>query len=415
MEDSDLAEILDQLTESVRALGGHDDERRRGLEPRHGTWQTGQPVVTGSRYVAPSGANKSLVDHVASGGDLNEVEHPGEFKASRFGRTSGRRAESLWVKALSEATTSAGGALVPIELSDQVVSLIRARSAVMTLGPTVVPVQKELDVASLATGAVAYYVAENAAITPSEETFGLTALLRPKELAALVPVSNRLLRDASNPSVDSVITNDLAEVMMLKQDYAFIQGTGGTSPTGITQASGIQVGPNLGANGALLTFDNLKDIVGGQRLLNSGFSKPGWIMSPRTLTSLGKIKITSGGQPSGQYLGDTGLLTHDGAGTGGTLLGYPYRTTSQIPINLTVGTSTDCTFLIFGSDWSEFWVGENQTLMIEMSGDANYTPDGGTSWVSAFQNRMTLFRAVMAHDCALRRASFFTVTTGVRS
>lgn len=45
---------------------------------------------------------------------------------------------------------------------------------------------------------------------------------------------------------------------------------------------------------------------------------------------------------------------------------------------------------------------------------AAYTPDGGTTWVSAFQNRQTLFRAVACHDFALRRPSLFSVMTGVR-
>jgi HK97 family phage major capsid protein len=84
----------------------------------------------------------------------------------------------------------------------------------MRLGPRIVEVRKELDVASIAWGATAYSVAGNAANAASEETFALTTLLRPKELPALAPISNRLLRDAAlDPDVDAVIRDDLAEIL----------------------------------------------------------------------------------------------------------------------------------------------------------------------------------------------------------
>ncbi len=66
------------------------------------------------------------------------------------------------------------------------------------------------------------------------------------------------------------------------------------------------------------------------------------------------------------------------------------------------------------SDGQEAWVGEGDNLSIEASGEASYTPDGGTTWVSAFQNRQTLFRAVVRHDIALRRPQWFLTMTGVR-
>jgi HK97 family phage major capsid protein len=76
----------------------------------------------------------------------------------------------------------------------------------MAMGPTVVPVDKELRVPSIASGATAYYVPENSRIPPSEPTFAEQPLLTPKELAALVPVSDRLLRDAAtNPALEDAL------------------------------------------------------------------------------------------------------------------------------------------------------------------------------------------------------------------
>jgi len=96
------------------------------------------------------------------------------------------------------------------------------------------------------------------------------------------------------------------------------------------------------------------------------------------------------------------------------LLGFPFRTSTQIPINLTTGSSTDTSEIYFSSDWQECWIGENEELRIEISGEAAYTTDGGTTWISAFQNRQHLFRATWSHDLGLRRPSLFSVMTGVR-
>jgi Phage capsid family/Phage integrase family len=80
---------------------------------------------------------------------------------------------------------------------------------------------------SLTDGATASYVRENELIQVSEQEFAQAPLLRPKQLAALVPVSNRLLRDAAEaPDAEAVIREDLAEVLALAGDLAFLTGSG---------------------------------------------------------------------------------------------------------------------------------------------------------------------------------------------
>jgi HK97 family phage major capsid protein len=107
----------------------------------------------GSRFV-DQGASRSLVEHIAGGGTY-------ELAGATPKRSTERRAASQGVafgmKALAEGTGSAGGYLVPVEVADEIVKLLRARSAVLRLAPTTVPVEKELDITSLATGASAYW------------------------------------------------------------------------------------------------------------------------------------------------------------------------------------------------------------------------------------------------------------------
>ncbi|MEJ7567715.1 MAG: phage major capsid protein [Gaiellaceae bacterium] len=318
----------------------------------------------------------------------------------RGGPRWGRPLRGALTKALAEATESAGGYLVPAEVSDEILTALRARSAVMRLGPRIVPVEKELSVVSISSGASASYVGENLRIAVSEEAFAQAPLLRPKQLAALVPVSNRLLRDAEeSPDIEEVIRADIAEVLALRADLAFLLGTGlDGGPIGIANVPGLTPAPDLGTNGRTPTFDDLKDAVAALRPANAPFMRPGWIFNPRLLSTLEKVKDSTG-----RYLADAGLLTFDATGGGGTLLGFKFATTAQIPTNLSVGSSDDTTEIFFSSDWEEAWIGENEALTIELSSEASYTVDG-VAWQSAFQQKQTLFRATLHHDLGLTAA-----------
>jgi HK97 family phage major capsid protein len=149
-------------------------------------------------------------------------------------------------------------------------------------------------------------------------------------------------------------------------------------------------------------------MVARLRATNAPFARPGWVFNGRLLNTLEKLKDSTG-----RYLQDAGLLTFDRAGGGGTLLGFPFVTTSQIGTNLTRGTSTDTTYVVFGSDWDEGWAGEAQELQIALSTDAAYQDSGGV-WHSSFTERQTLFRATTVHDFALRRPQLWVVMEGIR-
>src|SRR4051812_7107350 len=97
------------------------------LAPGHGSGEVERRSP--SRW-AGQGADRSYVEQIASR-DYTLIDQP---------TVSGRGHLALHLKALAEGTGTAGGVLVPREVATEVMPLLRARSAVLRLGPTVVPV-----------------------------------------------------------------------------------------------------------------------------------------------------------------------------------------------------------------------------------------------------------------------------------
>src|SRR5688572_12563031 len=70
----------------------------------------------GSRYVEP-GAQPSLVEHIAKGGSYSVAEG----QPTRSGERRSTGLATTMLKALAEGTGSAGGYLVPVETSEEIV------------------------------------------------------------------------------------------------------------------------------------------------------------------------------------------------------------------------------------------------------------------------------------------------------
>jgi HK97 family phage major capsid protein len=423
----ELLRSIDGQLKEIRRPADHDDARDR----RHG-----------SRFVGEGAADEVIdglaVDLGAKAGDLTVSEphrrQPAPIPAQVPGaeglladtlhvaymRRMGHRPDARAVKALAEGTPSAGGYLVPVEVAQDIMTALRARTVVYALGGRRQQVRREFDMTSVSTGASAAWILENAPIPVSEQTLAEAPLLKPKALGTLVPVSNKLLKDsAALRSVEDVIRGDIVEAMALKLDEALLAGSGvNPIPLGISGQAGKTPPPPFGANGRAPTYDDLIDVTQASMGVNAPFARPGWAFHPRTLGTLRKIKTGVAG--SVEYLADAGLLTFDAQGASGSLLGYPWRATTAIPATLEVGTSTDASRIYWSSDWNEAWIGEGvdeagaEEFDIEVSSEASYTPDGGATWVSAFQNNQSLFRAIGHRDIGLRRPALFTVVEGVR-
>lgn len=319
--------------------------------------------------------------------------------------------DNLRKKALAEGTPSAGGILVPREYMQDLLGLLRAQAVVRRANPRIQRFNREMYQTSVSSGATAFYTQENAQIPVSEETFAEAPLLTPKNLTALVPVSNYLLNDA--PAAEDFVRTDLAEVMALREDLAFLRGTGTAGePTGFRNIAGITLDPIAPTGtGVQLTLMQIRRIRAVFRSLNAGAVRPVWFFNPEFLTYLETMAEMSAGQPTGRTLLDAETLQYDDdTMTTGRFDGIRFFSTTQLPNGTTGGNPTTELYLI---NMAEAIVGENQELEIDVSREASYWD--GAAWVSAYQNNQSVFRAVMRHDVAHRRPTQIVVQTGART
>lgn len=290
--------------------------------------------------------------------------------------------------ALSGATEAPGGVTVPRELAGELIELLRARVVVRAAGARTFPMPAgQVRHAKQTGAATATYTAENAPILPSEPTYDKLDQSF-KKLTGLVPVGNSLLRH-SGMAMAQMVRDDLVKVMALREDLAFIRGDGSANtPRGIRNwllAANWTAALNSGVTASAAAAEGaLRRVVARVEDANVALTNPGWIMRASAKNWLAFLKDANGNP----------LFPTIEAN--GTLLGAKIHTTSQIPNNL--GTATDETEIYFG-EFSEAMIGDSMDLSIGVSTEAGYM-DGSTV-VSAFQNDLTLMRAISEHDFAL--------------
>jgi HK97 family phage major capsid protein len=304
-----------------------------------------------------------------------------------------RHAKDNWkdedvVKALSASVDASGGFLLQEELSASIIELLRPASVVRSLNPVIIPMTTgSILIPKMTGGATATYGGEGDNITATEETFGEVPLVW-KELKALVPVSNSLLR-FSTYGVDSMVRDDLVAALAQRSDLAFIRDPGTAhTPKGLkywtpaAQKHNMTSVPDL----AKVTVDLHTLLLD---LLNSNcrMLRPGWIMAPRTALYLMTIR-----DGNGNFAFRDEMLT-------GKLFMFPYKMTTQVPINISSTQSE-----IYLADFADVVIGEAQQIQLEVSTEASYIDSTGTL-VSAFSKNQTVIRAIQMHDMTVRHAT----------
>jgi HK97 family phage major capsid protein len=310
-------------------------------------------------------------------------------------------------KALGYTSDTLGGYLVPAQAFPELIEYLYAKTVCVELGARLLPNLEGSPVLMprMTSGATVTWIGENAAVNPTDLAFGQVQLT-PKKAMALVQVSNSLIRMAL-PAAEAVIKEDFGRELALAVDIAALRGPGAAN-----QPLGIANTPDIGTffvgsgNGAVLS--NLDVFVEMENVLeeaNALRGKCGFAFNPTIKRILKKMKVP-------MFSGDPGALpvlpfwTFGGMNGDQTLaeaLGYPFATTTQIPKNLTAGSSHNCTEIYFGN-WEEMLIGQWAGLRILASDVAG----------TAFASDQTWFRVIMEVDVALRHKQSFCLCNDVK-
>ena len=239
-------------------------------------------------------------------------------------------------RTMNATTDTAGGYTVPTEVMTIVdylynKSVLRANGAdFMTglSGDISFPVRDN----AIQSG----WLAENATSAEKSPTFAQKAM-SPKRLGSFIDLS-RQLRAQSNASIDSYITRELGQSLLVDLEAAAIYGTGSSNqPTGILNTTGIG-SVAMGTNGGAIDWASVVKLVTEVAIDNADMGALNYITNAQVRGAMQTIEKASG---TAQF------ILND---ANSTLNGYGLGVSQHVPSNLTKGTaSAVCSALIYGN------------------------------------------------------------------
>lgn len=299
--------------------------------------------------------------HAATTGDWRQAGFERELSET-IGQQLKRGTEGFFVPtglrmhpALAERATmvagtpSLGGNTVPTELGS-LIELLRNRMLVRQMGAQVLSgLQGNLAFPRQTGANTLYWVGENPGsdVTEGNATFDQVPL-EPKTAQATTGYSRQLLAQSSL-DVEAFVRNDLMQVGALGMDFASIAGTGtGNQPRGILNTTGIG-SVSAGENGGAPTWAHIVALETEISADNADVGNLGYLTNAKVR---GKLKTTVKEQGTGTF------IWGDGSEAGfGMLNGYRAGVSNQVPGDLTKGTGTDLSAIIFGN-WADLLIGE---------------------------------------------------------
>jgi HK97 family phage major capsid protein len=185
----------------------------------------------------------------------------------------------------------------------------------------------------------AAWIGENAAAPQREPSFSAPRQMVPKTVSIEMFVARKLLLQSA-VDVDAEMRAELSRRFYAEFDRVGLIGNGTLEPLGLLNDTAIQTLP-AGLNGAAPTWDNIVDAEHAVSSVMRTMQAPAFLMSAALRRKLRK--------------------TQRGAGLdyilpGRTLLDHPVAASATVPSNLTKGSGTNLSAMVFG-DLAEVLVG----------------------------------------------------------
>ncbi len=300
------------------------------------------------------------------------------------------------VRAGSAGVGSAGGFLVPSELSAHVVDLARAKARVLQAGAITVPMPAgNLTVATVTGDPTPSWKAENSPFASSQGTYGAIQLVT-KTLGVIVPLSLELIMSATN--INEVVQTQLVQRLGLTLDSAAIYGDGTVNtPRGIL--SWMPTTNAFSAGGALTSataYSWWNQAIGAVLGANAELNDLSILHNSDVETSLDGLLDTlyQPLRPTPNYAS----IKNNGR----------VYIANGIPTSGTPSSS----YSIVG-DFKQVLFGMQQSLSLEISREGGYVDTTGTAQ-NAFSNGQVLIRAMIMCDVAVLRPTFFSQVSDIQ-
>lgn len=304
---------------------------------------------------------------------------------------------------------TAGGYLIPDEVTSEFVDLAMANMPIVDLGANVIRgLTGELTIPTKTGRTSAYMVGENSKPTESQVSYG-TINFRPKKVGAFTKQSNRLLYQSRGVS-DRIIRDDLTYSLKAKMEQNFIYGTGSNYQSkGILNHTGTTTS-TVSLSGARFKIDDASKMITDLEVadeLNAAGANCGFLMHPRVLAGMKRERVlqySTQTQATAQPILPMNLLMTNEVLS--QQLGYKIRSSSLVPANETSGSSTTSSRVVFGN-WNMFWIPMWRDMIIKVSDVAG---DGSTG--SALLDDQIYIVMFAEFDTAAVRNTAFTIASG---
>ncbi|MCU0928809.1 MAG: phage major capsid protein [Burkholderiaceae bacterium] len=327
-----------------------------------------------------SGGRQSMASPMQSSGDMTLADFM--RGVANLPTTADVRA------ALSVGTDSAGGFSVPSLVMPQIMEALVPASSVLTAGAGILPLEdgaKTFTQVILDTIPTAAWRAEAGAVSESDPAFR-GVVMTPRSLSFRFKVSRELLADGVG--IEDALRVAIAQAFAKELDRVALRGSGSApEPRGILNTTNVGAVTN-GAAGATQSSQRWTKLLEAvSTILAADAPLPtAAIMAPRSLVGYSAL-ADSTNQP---------LQRPD------LLRDMRFLATSQIPVNLTVSTSTDCTEVFLG-DFTKVLFAMRESVSIGVLREL-YAENGQIGFVGHVRA-----------DVAVLYPKAFAVVTGIRA
>lgn len=227
-------------------------------------------------------------------------------------------AQNVRYKTLGLLPDTAGGFLVPEEVSSELIGMLEAETVFRRAGAMVIPnAPLTLRIPRQTQNTTAYWVGDAplaAAVTASDPAFGMMTL-QPRRVAARTVLDEDLIAH-SMTSAESIVRADITGTIGRAQDLAYYSGTGGNQPLGLVDQPGVTI---TGVASAAFSFDSILDAM--TRIEAADGKYNAILMHPTRMNAVRQLKT---GIDTYHHILDVGTATR------WQIFGLPVYTSTQL-------------------------------------------------------------------------------------